>query len=692
MIPKATIDFETRSACAIKKCGSWRYSLDPTTEILCLAFRLPTWAEGRVALWHPAFPTLNIAEEGQEELAELFRWILAGGLIEAHNAWFERGIWTNICVPRLGWPAIANAQWRCSAAKAAAHALPRALEHAIDALRIPVKKDLEGAKVMKKMTKPRKPRKKELAEWALVHGRRKMPLLYHEDVDLLVTLWEYCCQDVRAEEALSNALPDLDPQETAYYLMDQLINERGFRLDRECYQTALALIASESTHLNDELRALTNGDVQRATQRARMIAWLATHGLDLPDSTKGTIEILLGETPDMTGAVNDPDTLPPAAKRGLEIMRDLGRSSTAKYETMRHWMCPDGRVHGGLLYHGASTGRWTGAGVQPHNFVKGELKTNDLIEEAWSVLNTRNRETIQARFPAGVMHTLSHALRGAITASPGKQLYVADYNAIECRVLNWLAGDDETLEMFRSGGDPYLALAEDVYGYPCNKHDHPKERALGKVGELGLGYQMGWSKFIDSAWTMGKVTIDETLSRRTVEAYRAKHWRTVQMWRDMEEAAITAVRSRRPAPCEMVMWVREGDFLYCILPSGRRLAYAFPEIRKRETPWGDTKAALTFMGVHPLSKKWVRQTTYGGSLVENITQAVARDLMAEAMLRCEQSGIYQPILSVHDELIAEGHPLLGDVRTFETLMAEVPAWAEGCPVVTEGWSGFRYRK
>lgn len=757
--PRATIDFESRSACSIRNCGTWRYSFDPTTEVLCLAFRLPYWEEGRTALWHPAFPHLGIEEDvsdgpiaaaaadalrqvglieeyknfsNWDALTELFEWIMAGELVEAHNAWFERGVWVNHMQP-LGWPRIQPTQWRCSAAKAASHALPRALEDAVDALALDVRKDEEGAKLMKKGMKPRKPNKSDYVAWNRLHapcpscsgvgkvqdykkdgtpktnlskcavceGRGHtqalssvppLPLLYHESRESFERLWAYCRQDVLAEEALSHRLRDLNLNETDFYIMDQMVNERGFHLDMEAVDVALALIDLECVDLNAELRELTGGVVEKATQRAQMMDWFESQGLRLEDTQKETIEaILTGTSPDPTH-----QQLTAPVRRGLELMKVLGRSSTAKFVAMRNWVCPDSRVHGGLLYSGASTGRWTGVGVQPHNFVRGKIKD---MEHAWVVLKTMDRERIQTEVvdkdgaPIGtVMDVLANALRGAITATPGHVLYVADYSSIEARVLLWAAGDDKALDIFRNHEDIYCYMASDIYGYPCNKKDHPDERGIGKIAVLGLGYQMGWSKFIDTA-AKGGVTLTEDFAREIVDIYRTKFWRVKQLWYDQEAAAIDAVLNPRYAVvCGKVEWYCDDGFLYCQLPSGRCIAYPEPEMRQKRMPWGDLKDTLTFMGVNPFNHQWQRQHTYGGSLVENIVQAVARDLMAEAMWRCEQSGIYVPVLSVHDELIAEALEGTGDVKAFEQLMAACPDWADGLPVECEGFSAFRYRK
>lgn len=766
--PRATIDFESRSACSIRLCGSWKYSLNPTTEVLCLAFRLPHWTKGRTALWHPAFPQIDLDEANcADDLAELFRWVIDGGLVEAHNAFFERGIWTNIMTPQFGWPKIRAYQWRCSAAKAAAHSLPRSLEDALAAMNIhDVQKDTVGEKVMKSMAKPRKAKqsdrharaqrfmpcrtcnatgkfqdlkkdgtpKANLSKCPMCNGTGHkcsdfsallpMPTLWVETRESFEALFAYCRQDVLAEEGLSNQLPDLNEAETELYLLDQVVNATGFELDPEAVDAALQLIDMAAADINKELAVLTNGEVEKVTQREQMKDWLGEQGLKLFDTRKETLDELLDREDDKDAA---PWAQPPAphVRRALELMRMGGRSSTAKFMAMKHWMCPDNRIHGGLLYHGANTGRWSGSGVQPHNFPKG---TAIKQEELWPLLKTLDAARIVTEAPRdkkgepfyrSLMEALSQGLRGAIVPHPGWQLFVADYAAIEARVLLWVADDTDALDVFRTGADIYCYMADDIYGYKTNKADHPKERGIGKIAVLGLGYQMGAAKFVETC-AAGGVTIaedancvecdvpskqhrrvdhhfvaenpDDITAVRIVDAYRSKFWRVKNLWDDQESAAKAAVEYDDVVTQGPVTWVVEDDFLYCELPSGRRLAYPNPEIRETVTSWGATREQLTFMGINPLNRQWQRQHTYGGKLVENIVQAIARDIMAEAMMRCEESGRYVPVLSVHDELIAEGPLTEGSVHEFERLVSECPRWASGLPIAAEGWSGFRYRK
>jgi DNA polymerase len=290
------------------------------------------------------------------------------------------------------------------------------------------------------------------------------------------------------------------------------------------------------------------------------------------------------------------------------------------------------------------------------------------------------------------MEALANALRGAITASRGNVLYVADYASIEARVLLWVAGDEEGLDLFRHGKDLYLDMAEAIYNYPCNKTDHPTERAIGKIAILGLGYQMGASKFVTTCEVMGGVVIDEEFAKQVVEAYREKYWRVKQLWADQEAAAIKAVTTNKRVFAGKVVWFTEGRFLFCQLPSGRRLADPYPEAKLTEMRWGGQKVALSFMGVDSYTRKWKRQTVYGGLIVENQVQAIARDIMAAGMQRIEAHPTYQTVLSVHDEALAEAPKGDGSVAEFETLLTTLEPWAKGCPIGAEGWSGFRYRK
>ena len=306
-----------------------------------------------------------------------------------------------------------------------------------------------------------------------------------------------------AEECLSEALPDLSADETDVFLLDLAINVRGFRLDEDAIDVALDLIDGEFAELNQELAALTGGAVIKATQRAKMLAWFASQGFDLDDSKAETLDEALKRT-----------DLAPHVRRGLEIVRTLGKSSTAKYLAMQNWVCPDSKVRGGLLYHGASTGRWSGKGIQPHNFPRGTVK--DDPEILWEILKLRDREVIMAEY-GSVMNALSSGLRGVIVAGEGNELHVADFAGIEARVLLWLAQDEDGLDIFHQGRDIYNEMATSIFKRPIDRKKQKAEGMLGKVAILGLGYQMGASKFVDTAATYGITLPEDTFCEHTIE-------------------------------------------------------------------------------------------------------------------------------------------------------------------------------
>ncbi len=319
-----------------------------------------------------------------------------------------------------------------------------------------------------------------------------------------------------------------------------------------------------------------------------------------------------------------------------------------------------------------------------------------------------------------ILKLLSQSLRGAIIAPPGKLLFVADYASIEARVLLWCAQDEAGLTKFRNGVDLYCDMAGAIYNRTITK-ENAAERQLGKIAILGLGYQMGAPKFHATCAQQG-IDIAEELAVRTVAAYRDKYHRVKSLWYDQETAAGEAAMCKHGEvfECFPVKWWREDRFLYCQLPSGRKLAYPdakvsvittyeCPTCNKRLTTTGRpvtpmcpkcnsqtmfrwTKNTLTYMGVNAMTRKWMRQSVYGGLIVENLVQAISRDVMAEAMVRLEDTGIYQPILTVHDECIAEAHKDHGNVEDFTALVGQCPIWAKGCPIAAEGWAGTRYRK
>ena len=637
------IDFETRSKCVIQKTGAWRYSEDPSTDVLCMAYAID---KGPVELWMPgeAFPftTRNMLEHK----------------IEAHHSFFERSIWTNVMVPKYGWPRVPHEQWECSASVAAYHALPRDLHQIGLALHLPIVKDVWGKRIMTKLSRPRKNYENDPAEmWSNASADFKQ-------------LYEYCKNDVAAERAFVSRLRPLPASEHAIWSLDQRINERGIRVDMPAVRKALEFIDVYQTRLGARFKVLTG--IDSPTEVATFKKWLADQYCPVKSLDKNAVLTALA------------GKLEPNVREALQIRQALGKTSTAKYKAILESVCKDDRLRGLLMYFGAGTGRWSGQLVQPQNFPQNRLK-GDLCKY-FEFLKSADLDTFEMCYD--VMQILSATIRGVFIPSQGHTFFGGDYSAIEARVLFWLASESRGLQMFRDGEDIYKDMATTIYGVELSKVTKD-QRDLGKRGILGCGYGMGAEKFKDTCRVQARIEISDEMAQRVIQAYRTKYRTVSVMWQLQELAAKQAIQTKKPVRCGKVLWAVHDDFLFCRLPSGRCIAYYEPKIGPVTTSWGEEKMSITHMGMNSVTRRWERQSTYGGKIVENITQAVARDLMAEAMLRCEAHG-YKVVLSVHDELLTERNT--GDVKEFENLMTQLPAWAEGLPVRAEGWTGGRYLK
>ena len=717
-----TIDFETRSACDLFKAGSSTYSEHPTTQVMCLSWAFDE--DDEPGLWHRAHP--GVEESPRPE--KLMRAIQAGAPLEAHNAGFERNIWRNALRREFPWfPRVHDDQWHCSAAKAASFALPRKLEFAAVALHLVEKKDDEGGRLMKKMSKPRKARKAEREAMEADGVDPASIILWWEEPDELERLWEYCRQDVRTERALSTGLRDLSPIEREFWLMDRRMNSRGVALDRELTETALEMASAAITDMNQELARMTDNVVPKGSSRAKLKAWVNDRGADIPDTKGITVDKAL-KREDL-----DDDT-----RRALEICKDVNRTSTAKYKQALKQVGSDGRVRDIMLYCGAErTKRWAGRLLQPHNFVRGYK--NEMDEVCDDIL-ANSLEQLKILW-GNPMDVLAKATRGIMVSPPGRDLIVADFKAIEARVLLWLVGDEDGLDLFRQGKDVYVDLAQEIYKRLIDPDVDYVQRQVGKTGILGLGFGMGWPKFGGECVKNGVPQEDDFL-KEIVRVYRKEKYPMVeQYWYSLEEAVIEAVRSGETVEHNRLTWGVRGRFLHCRLPSGGLLSYFRPKVKARQTytfeatdlegkerkvpvrvsgnaGWRPSAAlfkadkyavesdlqilnrepistrtddSLVYQGTDNTGKLRI-EDTYGGKLTENVTQATARDLLAEAMLRADKTDEYDLLLSVHDELICEVDEDKGNLDEFNALVSILPDWAEGCPVEAEGWRGKRYKK
>jgi len=722
-----SLDFETRSTANIKKQGMYRYAEDPATEIMCLAVKKdnePT------RVWLPqTFQYLFRFRDAGLPListSKLKQMLAEGHELEAHNAGFERAIWTHKMLP-LGFDEVPIQRWSCTAARAAVCSLPRSLGMVCYVLGLSTQKDDEGYKIMMKMCKPRKPRKAEQAadpEW-------ESKLWWHFDLEMFDALCRYCITDVEAEHALSAVLPPLTDKERRVWELDQTINDRGIHIDSKGIKKVRASLQEYERTLLSELQALTGGYIKTSGQIKRLREWLTLNKCEMKDMAKASVEEALTRT-----------GLYPSVKRVLEIRQKTSLSSTAKLATMLGAAGWGDRVRGSMMYHGASTGRWTGSLIQPHNFPRGKLSHPE-VEQAIDEFMRRGRVTVP-HGEAGLdcqMAIASSCLRGMLTAAPGGELVCTDFSNIEGRACAWLAGEDWKLDAFSdydmgTGPDLYKLAYSRSFNVPV-ENVSKDQRQIGKVQELALGYQGGIGAFASMAkvykmdledlaqlvmkqetsqhemrkahemavdYLGEKVTdffYEQEEEKMSLEAavacdiikqrWRKAHPEITQHWRGLQYCAVKCIEEKKPIAFGKVVLDMEGRFMTIQLPSGRKLYYCDAFVKDEIDKWGRPAKGLRYYGVDSQTKKWKRTAIYGGLLMENITQAVARDVLSDGMLRVEEAG-YPTIMTVHDEGVAEVAFGTGSQEQFDQLMATSPDWAKGMPIAVAGWRGVRYRK
>ena len=694
-----SIDFETRSTVNLTKTGVYPYAANPHTGIWCMAY---AFDDEPVDIWVPGDLGGGIRGIIPQHVVN---HVLYGKEIRAWNAQFERIIWNEIMVRRYGFPPLVLEQVYDTAADAAALALPRALEKAARVLGLETQKDMDGHRLMMQMAKPRRPPKSEPDR-----------LWWWDDEDRRERLYAYCKQDVETERGVAARIRKLSKVERAVYLQDQRMNDRGVMIDVPLVVAAQEIVAEGTFRANKELGEVTGGDVVSVTKVKDLTRWLQHRGMPIDNVRKDTLRDLLGED------------IPKDVRRALELRASAGKTSTAKLAAMLAAAGEDERARGLLLYHGASTGRWSGKLLQPQNFPRPTIK--DMESYIPTVLDG-NYDCIDTDHPPIVV--ISSLLRSMLRTAPGHRFMSGDYGQIEARVLAWIAGQDDLVALFARGGKVYEDMAAFIYNVPIEEiEDGSEERQIGKNAILGAGFQMGADRFAEQVQQQTGVVLDrggpsglficetcdlftekgstdcyidpthhplphfrEDMAEKAINGYREKNFKIKMFWTEINSAALRAVGKPGTITTvgrnEAIRFVVRGQFLWCQLPSKRFLAYAKPEIRDRLTPWGEMKPAVSYMGVNSMTRQWRRHDTYGGHLTENVVQAMARDLMAGAMLRLEDAG-YRPLLTVHDEIICEPPEGHGSMEEFLQLMTVNPRWAEGLPIAADGWEGERYRK
>jgi DNA polymerase len=651
-----TLDFETRSTVSIKDVGAYRYFEHPTTRPLCVA---ASYAGHKGVFTDFA----NIPDWLRDALAD------DNVPVHAHNATVERLCIREICGPKFGWPVPRGRRWRCSAARARRLALPGKLEKLGPAIGLPdhLLKDAEGHKVMLRLTKP-------------LPKRMNSPPGFQWDDDPAkhIRVQQYCLRDVEAEEAAEARMLPMTEEEIDYYHFTERLNDRGVRIDVRLVKRLVHRALEAAEELDKEICRLTGGAVQRVTNVAQIKQWVYDEtGEVLTTLRKEDMEGLIGGGVDMLG---DPvvSRLPKYVVRVLKLRQEGGKSSISKLLRALDRVSRDGRLRGEFVYHGASTGRYTSMGVQLQNLIRDCLKDFDG--------EIQNLDTF-------TLEKITLAIRGCFIPAEGHVFVDADYNAIEARGVAWLAGCEKLVRLFATGGDPYCAMGTVIYGRTITAADE-WERFVGKQTILGCGYGMGWQKFEDQCIKFGKPVGEET-AQRSVTAYREEYPEIPMLWRDMEDAAIWAVKNPGKVsqiPNGLIKFRVVNGYLQMALPSGRRLFYKDPLVVRR-MKFGRMRDQLTFMGIHPKTKQWARETTWGGTLVENAVQAISRDVLFRAMLTLDRMGI-PLVLSVHDQIVAEVPKVDGDwaCRQVKRVMESVPPWARGFPIKTTPKLAVRFGK
>lgn len=650
MVNVLHIDLETYSEVDLKKCGSHVYWSHPSTKVLCAAFALN---DKPVRSWdirekHSLEDAIAqaVLDDGTGDDFEKMEW-------HAWNAGGFEMLHLDPAGTRLS-------SWRDTMIRAAYFGLPMSLDQAAKALNLDVLKDMSGHRLMLKMCKP----DKDGSKW------------HERDPSLLDKLVAYCKQDVETERAVAEYLPPLPDSEQKLWQIDWQMMQQGMPIDTNEVVALKAHAQRSLDDLNSELRRIMGGS-PTVNSTAQILTWVNA-GLVTPMASLDKAAV--------AEALSSP--LPsPAVRRVLEIRQEAAKSSVAKLTSMLNTAGSDERIRGLTQFYGASrTGRWAGRLVQVQNLPR-PAKGIDVGNE----ITAMDSEPPGDYAPPGGHSTLSvisSCLRGLFTQPRG--FVVGDFSQIEARVIAWLAGQQDILNVFAKG--------EDVYTYTANKLGS-KDRQFGKVLVLACGFGMGGGKFLDTAATYG-VTLGALQAQSAVKAWRDTNPNIVEFWKGLENGARSVLSGRSTmhslAAGKIVLAMGRRKLAGCLLmklPSGRVLVYR--NARLVDDPDSDFPPAIYYDGVNQTTRKWEALSTYGGKLAENATQAVARDLLAGALDRMQTQVSLRPLVTIHDEIICEPTATLisdAGVKILQSCMTQAPPWAAGLPIAADCKVLTRYGK
>lgn len=642
---KLHIDFETYSEADLGKIGSAAYAEHSSTSVYCVAW---SFDDG---------PVSSIDDPKDNIPSEVAEHIRNGGTVVAHNVQFEMDIINYTLAPYWG-VRLLPAQCECTMAMASAHALPLSLKNLGAYLGIEKEKDNEGRLLMLRLCKPSAKTGKHPSEaskdW---DGDREK-------------LRAYCVRDVEAEVEIYGMLIKTTDFQTQTFHDTLRINQAGIPIDVKFVDKALAMIEDIMVNVDATVSNLTEGELSLndLTRNEVMLNWCKSQGVFIKSMAAGEVKKALGSD------------IPSTVRDVLECRTMANTTSTAKYQLLKDAVNSDGRIHNCLWYHAALTGRWGGRLLQPQNLPRPSYDEPTLEKYRDMVMS-------DLRGFNDPMEVAKSLIRGTICASDGQMFSCADWSAIEARMLAYLAGQHDLIELFRTGGDPYVAMAAEVYG--INPEDVTKsQRQLGKQIILGCGYGMSAKTFEKTCAGYG-MNLSElgVTAGKAVETYRASYAKIKSFWYSLGKCAMEAYQTPGAVKTEKQSGIRikhTSGKLYIMLPSGRCITYQGIQERANER-WGGTELSYMFQW----QGRYMRTATYGAKLVENVVQGACADLMAHSVSLCHEADM-RVVMIVHDEIVIEDSK--DRLEELIEIMKSAPKWCSNFPLQAEGWSGKRYRK
>jgi len=634
MKPQIVMDFETKSDIDLSKAGSVKYLNGKDADIICLGYKIE---DEPTELWIPGHDLPDCVKNPDN-----YTWV-------AHNAQFDFHVWHMIGAIKYNFPSNRLQNWVDTMALCGRFTYPQALEKAGKVLELNIQKNPRGKALIKKICCP--------------------PFQYtHSE---LFEFYEYCKDDVRTTKQLLQALPAsaLSEDEQRIWMLTARMNLHGLPVDVKAAKQIYKLTEIYKEEQNKLLPSLTDGVITKATQAARIKKWLNNKGIKAANLQAATVETLL-ERLDLKDDV----------RTVLTLRKELGRSSTAKFLKVIDQEYK-GRIYMNQRYYGANTGRWAGMGFQLHNLPRSKVTDAQPIIDSFFDLSILEGNPIDAA---------KSIVRGMICAPPGYRIAAADYSSIENRILAWVAHDVKTVQLFEDGLDQYIDMASFLYKVAYDQVTED-QRQFGKIIILGCGFGLGWKGFQKKAAEFG-IFLTDAKAKAAVDAYRAMYPLVKSLWYRCHNAAIAAVRNPGTEfPVNDIVYKVIADrnktaWLQCKLPSSRNLYYNKPHLHE-----DDFGIGVSAWGINPYSKQWMPLKIIPGRYVENVVQALARDVLASGKLNLDHAK-YKVIGSIHDEALCEVHKDNDCLKDICDLMCINPPWATGLPLAAAGMVEKRYRK